>query len=140
MPIYEYHCAECGLATETLHNPGQGGGGQLRISYGPAGKRIDGELGAPRPEIISCPRCGEKATYRISRCRAYLSVDATQSSGWARPGMTDVSYTNGPGGHPATQAPAGCREQNPLPCVCAVHPLRPPCRCYLCRVERRAFC
>ena len=102
MPIYEYHCEACGRATEHFHNPSQGGGGRLRVAYGPRGRRVDGELSAPRPEIIICPHCGEEATYRVSRCKAYFNGDATQTCGWSRPGMTDIAYTNGPNGHSAT--------------------------------------
>ena len=102
MPIYEYDCRGCGRTTEHLHNPHQGGGGKLRIVYGPGGKRVEGVFGTPRPEILTCPHCGGDATYQVSRSRACLTSDANQSCGWSRPGMTDISYANGPDGHPAT--------------------------------------
>ena len=102
MPIYGYDCEGCGRTTEHLHNTGQGGGGRLRITYGPAGKRVDGELGTPHPKTIACPHCGAEATYRVSRSRANLTSNASQSCGWSRPGMTDISYGSGPDGHPAT--------------------------------------
>lgn len=78
MPFYEYRCAD-GHVHEEM-------------------RKMDA-----RNEPAVCPApCGKPAGRIVSQCMHHLKSDATQTSGWTKPGWSGVNYNNGPDGAPAS--------------------------------------
>jgi len=99
MGTHRYRCPQ-GHEHDHLHIPH--GGGKLHMAWDRAGNLIEREdsRACPPPDERLC-ECGEPAQRVPGGALFNLRSDATQTSGWHRPGWCDVDYRNGPDGAPA---------------------------------------